>query len=313
MTTRPRNDKNADESAQVEAAGFIPIKAAPYWDELAPVVVAAVSKTARLTGREPRALYPVATALVLWAWQTKGVDLDVGRMFRRRIVEEFVHRGMNSYTRGSRATYRSMLIAIVDAVTPPSEQPFPIPRSEPTPPYTLSEIAVLRSWSSSQGSSTRRQDASVLLALGFGGGLATRELLALRVSDVDARPDGVHVLVWEKRPRLVPVLPVWETALRDAVRDAAAGDWLFRRGRTGVRPGQVTDFLHRGHTTELDVRPARMRTTWMLTHLQAGTPPRELLRIAGLENLAALDRLTRFLPARASNPPSAASTPLQVR
>ncbi|WP_443469870.1 hypothetical protein [Microbacterium sp. A196] len=303
MTSHARGGKNRDKPADLNAAGFMPIKAAPYWDALEPVVVAAVSKTARLAGREPQTLYPVATAFVMWAWQTKGIDLNVDRMFRRRTIEEFVHRGMSSYTRGSRATYRSMLIAIVDAVTPPSEQPFPIPRSDPTPPYTPSEVAALRSWANSQGSSTRRQDASVLLALGFGAGLATRELLALRVSDVDVRPDSVHVLVWDKRPRLVPILPVWETALREAVRDAAPSEWLFRRGRTGVRPGQVTDFLHRGHTTELDVRPARMRTTWMLTHLHSGTPPRELLRIAGLENLAALDRVTRFLPARAPSPP----------
>lgn len=307
MTPHLTKGTSAVQQPDVDAAGFVPIKAARYWDALEPVVVAAVSKAAGLTGREPRSLYPVATAFVLWAWQSKGIELEVGRMFRRRIVEEFVHRGMTSYTRGSRATYRSILIAIVDAVTPPSEQPFPIPRSDPTPPYTPSEIAALRSWANSQGSSTRRQDASVLLALGFGGGLATRELLALRVSDVDVRPHGVHALVWDRRPRLVPVLPAWDSPLREAVRDADPDAWLFRRGRTGVRPGQVTDFLHRGHTTELDVRPARMRTTWMLTHLQSGTPPRELLRIAGLENLAALDRLTRFLPARAPTPPSSAT------
>lgn len=264
MTVHDRGDAAID----VAAGQFVPIKAAPYWDALEPAVVAAVSKTVRSTGGEARALNPVATALALWAWQTKGLDLDVTRIFRRRIIEEFVHRGMSSYSRGSRATYRSMLIAIVDAVTPPSDQPFPIPRSEPTPPYVPSEVAALRSWATGQGSITRRQDASVLLALGFGAGLATHELLALRVSDVDVRPDSVHVLVWDRRPRLVPVLAAWETALRDAVQTGASGDWLFRRGRTGVRPGQVTDFLHRGHTTTLDVRPARMRTTWMLAHLQ---------------------------------------------
>ncbi|MFD7871519.1 hypothetical protein ACFV3I_13605 [Microbacterium sp. NPDC059771] len=307
MRPRERGGENAPQPSDADAGRFVPIKAAPYWNVLEPVVVTAVSKTARLTGREPRSLYPVATAFVLWAWQSKGIELDVGRIFRRRIVEEFVHRGLASYARGSRATYRSILIAIVDAVTPPSEQPFPIPRSDPTPPYTPDEIAALRSWARSQGSSMRRQDASVLLALGFGGGLATRELLALRVSDMDVRPDSVHALVWDRRPRLVPILPAWDAALRDAVADADSDAWLFRRGRTGVRPGQVTDFLHRGHTTELDVRPARMRTTWMLTHLQAGTPPRELLRIAGLENLAALDRLTPFLPARAPIPPSSAT------
>jgi len=111
------------------------------------------------------------------------------------------------------------------------------------------------------------------------------------------------VMVWEGRPRVVPVLPAWDRPLREVAAEAAPTAWVFRPGRQGVRPAQVTDFLHRGQTTELDVRPARMRTTWMLTHLQSGTPPRELLRYAGLEHLAALDRVARFLPTRAPNPP----------
>lgn len=293
---------NSGDSESAESDGFAPIKAARYWEALEPVVAAAVTTTARRTGREPRALYPVATAFVLWAWQTKGLELDAARMFRRRVVEEFVHRGMDSFTRGSRATYRSVLLAIMDAVTPPSEQPFPIPRSDPTPPYSASEIAALRSWARAQGSAVRRTDASVLLAMGFGAGLATRELLSVRAGDVDVRGDDMHILVWSGRPRLVPVLPAWQPGLREALRERDPDQWVFRVGRTGVRSAQVTDFLHRGHTTELDVRPARMRTTWLLTHLQAGTPPRDLLRIAGLEHLAALDRVRGFLPLRAPLP-----------
>ncbi len=290
-----------------DAAGngsFAPKKAARYWTTLEPVVTAAVNKTTRQTGREARSLYPVATAFVLWAWQTKGLELDVARMFRRRVVEEYVHRGMASFTRGSRATYRSVLLAIVDAVTPPSDVAFPIPRSDPTPPYTAAEIAALRSWASAQGSAVRRRDAAVLLALGFGAGLPTRELLSVRTPDIDVRGDEIHILVWSGRPRLVPVLPAWQSGLRQAIQELGDDQWVFRVGRTGVRSAQVTDFLHRGHTTELDVRPARMRTTWLVGHLQAGTPPRDLLRNAGLEHLAALDRIRRFLPARAPLPPS---------
>lgn len=283
---------------------FAPKKAARYWTALEPVVTSAVTKTARRTGREPRSLYPVATAFVLWAWQTKGLDLDVTRMFRRRVVEEYVHRGMESFARGSRATYRSVLLTIVDAVTPPSELPFPIPRSDPTPPYTVAEIAALRSWASAQGSNVRRRDAAVLLAMGFGAGLATRELLSVRTGDIDVRGDEIHILVWSGRPRLVPVLSAWQPGLRAAIGELGDDQWVFRVGRTGVRSAQITDFLHRGHTTKLDVRPARMRTTWLLAHLQAGTPPRDLLRIAGLEHLAALDRIRRFLPSRAPLPPS---------
>lgn len=296
--THPGDGDEADNES------FAPKKAARYWTTLAPVVTAAVTKTAHRTGRETRSLYPVATAFVLWAWQTKGLELDVTRMFRRRVVEEYVHRGMASFTRGSRATYRSVLLTIVDAVTPPSEAPFPIPRSDPTPPYTAAEIAALRSWASAQGSTVRRRDAAVLLAMGFGAGLATRELLSVRTGDIDVRGDEVHILVWSGRPRLVPVLPAWQPGLRAVVTELGDNQWAFRIGRTGVRPAQVTDFLHRGHITELGVRPARMRTTWLLGHLQAGTPPRDLLRIAGLEHLAALDRIRPFLPSRAPFPPS---------
>ncbi|AVL97600.1 MULTISPECIES: hypothetical protein [unclassified Microbacterium] len=291
-------DDEADDGA------FAPKKAARYWTTLGPVVTAAVNKTASRTGREARSLYPVATAFVLWAWQTKGLELDVAQMFRRRLVEEYVHRGMESFTRGSRATYRSVLLTIVDTVTPPSEAPFPIPRSDPTPPYNSAEIAALRSWAGAQGSTVRRRDAAALLAMGFGAGLATRELLSVRTGDIDVRGDDVHILVWSGRPRLVPVLPAWQPALREAIEELGDDQWVFRIGRTGVRSAQVTDFLHRGHKTELDVRPARMRTTWLLTHLQARTPPGELLRIAGLEHLAALDRIRRFLPSRAPLPPS---------
>lgn len=296
--THPGDGDEADNES------FAPKKAARYWTTLAPVVTAAVTKTAHRTGRETRSLYPVATAFVLWAWQTKGLELDVTRMFRRRVVEEYVHRGMASFTRGSRATYRSVLLTIVDAVTPPSEAPFPIPRSDPTPPYTAAEIAALRSWASAQGSTVRRRDAAVLLAMGFGAGLATRELLSVRTGDIDVRGDEVHILVWSGRPRLVPVLPAWQPGLRAVVTELGDNQRAFRIGRTGVRPAQVTDFLHRGHITELGVRPARMRTTWLLGHLQAGTPPRDLLRIAGLEHLAALDRIRPFLPSRAPFPPS---------
>lgn len=286
------------------SSAFTPVKAADYWEVLEPVVTPVVARTVRVSGREERTLYPVATAFVLWAWQTKGMELEARRLFRRSVVEEFVHRGMGDYTRGSRATYRSLLLVMVNAVTPVTDQAFPIPRSEPTPPYTPAEIAELRSWAARQGSASRRRDAWVLLALGCGAGLATRELLSVRVEDVTVDQRNVQVMVWDGRPRMVPVLTAWQAPIRDAFNGSPAPStqWLFRPGRAGVRSAQVTDFLHRGHTTELDVRPARMRTTWMLTHLEHGTPPRDLLRIAGLEHLAALDRISRFLPARAPRP-----------
>ncbi len=131
----------------------------------------------------------------------------------------------------------------------------------------------------------------------------TRELLAVRSTDLDWRDEILHVFVWDTRRRLVPVLPQWTAPLVELTIDDDRDRWSFRPGRQGIRSAQVTDFLHRGHQTDLDVRPARMRTTWLLTHLASGTPPRELLRIAGLENLAALDRIVRFLPIQSTATP----------
>lgn len=290
------DDASGPRDSAPTGSDYVPVNALTYWEILEPAVTPAVVAAARELNREPRTLYPPAVALALWAWQTRGIPAETNKIFRRRIVEEFVHLGMSGYTRGSRATYRSLLLAVAESVTPEHDKPIPIPRSEPTAPYTVAEIAVLRSWAISQGGASRRRDALVLLALGLGAGLATRELLAVRSTDLDWRDGVLHVLVWESRPRLVPVLPQWSPPLADLTIDDDRDRWAFRPGRQGIRSAQVTDFLHRGHQTELDVRPARMRTTWLLAHLAGGTPPRELLRIAGLENLAALDRIARFLP-----------------
>lgn len=260
---------------------YVPIKARPYWSTIGPAVDAAVLKASDATGRDPRSLYPPATAFALWAWQSRGIDATVHRVFRRRLVEEFVQLGMPTFSRTSRATYRSALISIVDAITPGYEKARPFPRSEPTAPYTTAEIASLRSWAVRQGRASRRQDALTLLALGLGAGLATREILSVRVTDLDWDGESLVVAVWNGRPRTVPVQSYWVEPLVRLVNNGDLDRWAFRPGRLGVRGAQVTDFLHRGQQTELDVRPARMRTTWILSHLATGTPPAKLLEICG--------------------------------
>jgi integrase len=276
---------------------YRPINALPYWDVIGEFVNDAVADTAALSGRESSSLYPAAVAFVLWCWQSRGTSLDRQRIFRLTTVEEFIHLGMTRYARGSKATHRSTLSLMVETLNPAEtvRARRAIPRSEPTKPYTPSEIAALHSWAISQGTPRRQSDALALLALGLGAGLATRELLGVRVADLDMRSDQIQVIVWESRPRVVPVLPDWQRPLRRLQGNLHRTDCLFRPGRTGVNPGQISDFLLRART-ELDVRPSRMRTTWLLEHLISGTPPQELLRISGLKNLAALDKIATFAP-----------------
>lgn len=263
----------------------------------------AVAEAALLSGRTPRSLFPATVAYVLWSWQSRGTPLERSRIFCRALVEEFIHLGMGAYARGSKATHRATLTLLVDTLNPTehTRARLPIPRSTPTAPYTEAEVAKLYSWATSQGTVRRQQDALALLVLGLGAGLATRELLAVRVSDVDTREAQAFVVVWEGRPRTVPISPSWRRPLRRIIGELDPADWAFRPGRSGANSGQVSDFLQRARTT-LDVRPSRMRATWLLEHLDAGTAPHELLRISGLQNLAALDKIeaARARPRRQS-------------
>jgi hypothetical protein len=281
---------------------YLPILALPYWNVIGPFVEAAVRDSAEASGRDDRDLFAAATPMVLWCWQARGTPLERRRVFRRTMVEQFIHLGMPGAAQGSRATLRSTLWRMTEILNPTEAGAShrPIPRSVPTAPYSKTEIAELYSWAKTQRTARRRRDALILLTLGLGAGLATRELLEVTTGDIshtlsaDGRPRA-NVVVWRDRPRIVPIRPVWIRILVGVLDDLKDGDWAFRPGRTGTSPGQVTDFLTRSRTA-LDVRPARMRTTWLVQHLADGTPEHELLRISGLRNYAALDKLIQFLP-----------------
>lgn len=279
-----------------EGYTYRPINALPYWDQIGTFIDMAVSDAANRE-RSRRAIYPAVAPFVLWCWRTRGLPLRRERVFRRSVADDFVQRGMPGYLTGSRATHRSSLYRVIEALDtdPSGTAGRPIPRRAPTEPYTSVEVAQLHSWAIAQGTERRCIDAMMLLVLGLGAGLTSKELQAVRVDDLIVRPDLSQVTVWDGRPRVVPISPLWSERLGTVAPQLVRGAWAFRPGRTSVRDGQITDFLLRARTHH-DIRPVRMRTTWLIEHLAAGTPPAELLRISGLKQLAALDRLMRFVP-----------------
>lgn len=309
--------------AAPSTASYRPIVALPYWHIIGTFIDEAVAETAAATGRAERSLYPAVSVFVLWCWQSRGTPLERRRIFRKTTVEEFVHLAMSSYSAGSRSTHRATLWLMVETLNSAdlNRSHRSLPRSAPTAPYTRAEIATLRSWSLAQATERRQHDATALLALGLGAGLAARELLGVRRSDItddaaertineatgeimdevaDEVADkvvddagGLTVSVRGDRARNIPILVEWARPLRTILTNLNRDEWVFRPGRISATSGQVTDFLLRARTT-LDIRPARMRTTWLLNHLHAGTPPHELLRISGLKNFAALDKIAVF-------------------
>ncbi|MEO7544862.1 MAG: hypothetical protein ABIT21_00975, partial [Terrimesophilobacter sp.] len=170
----------------------------------------------------------------------------------------------------------------------------PLGRSRPSTPYTLRELITLRSWAAAQGTENRRTNAAALLALGIGAGLTGREIVDITFEDIQVDENGVLVFVHGDRERTVPLLREWESALRDRVATAETMVSVFRPGRISPNRNLITDFVSRANG-KVALQARRMRATWLVHHLEAGTALVPFLSAAGLSSPEALDRFLPFV------------------
>ena len=158
------------------------------------------------------------------------------------------------------------------------------------PPYSAPEVQLLRSDALGQPTASRRRAARALLALGLGTGLDGRWVTRVGARDVVRSALGVHVVVGEPAARHVVARAQWEDEL--VALAATAGDEFLVGGRSmsARRTGHLTAQLlvPTGHPR---LAPARLRSTWLVAHLEAGTRLPELARAAGLQGVTVLSDL----------------------
>ncbi len=280
------------------ARPYRPRLAASYWEAIGPFVSAAVedvlTQSSTYTDRE---LYAAATPLCLWAWQSAGMALDRDEIFRVSSIDRFAAIGMPGYrSSAGKNTIRSRLLRmgeILRTPTTPSRQLRPLGNSDPTAPYSPSELIELRSWARAQSTPARRRNAQALLALGLGAGLSGKEILAVQADDVITEHPGIRVVVRGPRAREVVVLARWEDGLADLSGQPQSP--VFRSGRSTDNENLITDFVSRSRG-RVHVQARRMRATWLVHHLESGTPMTVLLAASGVATLEALDRFMRFVP-----------------
>jgi hypothetical protein len=280
-------------------ADFSPRVGARYWPVIGEFVTAAVRETAAASTYNPRDLFAAATPLVLWGWQSQGWGLKREIMFSVESIEEFIAMGLPQYrSNAGRNTLRSRLLRISETVLPDAERPElrPLGRSDSSAPYSGSEVTLLLGWALNQQTFSRQSNADALLALGLGAGLAGREILALTTDQVQISEQGVDIQVAGDREREVRVLASWETRLVRHVTHVGSG-YVFRQGRETENRNLINDFIARD-AARIPLSTRRMHATWLVHHLNAGTPLVALLRAAGLSSPEALDRFLRFVPIR---------------
>jgi hypothetical protein len=255
---------------------------------------------------EPDLPYPTAAVLnavahhVDWCVSIAGLPLNRDALFRRDIIGAAVAVMPTSKT-STQGRRRSLLFRVGEAlgaipVAPPLP---PLAAASPSAPYTSPEIDDLWCWALGQREA-HDLSARALVSLGLGAGLPTRDICSVRA--VDVLDGGEAVRVAGPIPRIIPVSDEWGTELAllaCSVKDTGAP--LFRPNVAWSK-NIVTLFVTRSLNSGLQPSTQRMRATWLVHHLAAGTPMQDLLSAAGLASMDALVRYQQFLP-----PPSTAA------
>lgn len=195
------------------------------------------------------------------------------------------------------------LAAVSNVRGAPRPQRFPrklgvLSPSNAAAPYSDRDLVRLRNWANSQSTPFRRTNAAVLLALGAGAGLSASEIGRLRIGRLRVDAAGVVVDVDSERMRTVPVLRAWEEVLIERAAALPPGSYAFRENHTVEYPNLISSFVVRSGTMTVRPTSQRLRATWIVTHLRAGTPVVDLMRAAGVESLEAFTRYVKFVEPR---------------
>lgn len=266
---------------------------ADEWAAIEEYVHDVVARAEPMVVYSARELYPAVTQLVHFTHNSSApVEDDV--VFDPIHIGRFVNHHLATYNRASRNTIRARLRRVSEALLGDDAvgKFKALGKAEASRPYTSAELAVLDAWAWQQRTIERRTSAGALLALGLGAGLTGAEILSARGADVG--DGGMLITVGGSAARVVPVLTEWVDRVQ-ARREVLHGDgWMFRTGQRGGNVNLITDFVSRGGPT-VQLQARRMRATWLAQHLEAGTPLKRLLRIAGLQSAEALDRVLPFV------------------
>ena len=84
------------------------------------------------------------------------------------------------------------------------------------------------------------------------------------------------VTVHGKAARQVPVLRAWERWVADAAASTPPDDFLWAPRTGRVHANTLWDFT--ASCNGQSPTASRLRATWLLTHVRAGTPMKELFR-----------------------------------
>lgn len=228
------------------------------------------------------------------------IDLTFETVFHADVIERFVQQ-METRSRSTRSTTRSYLFHISSKLVGFQEQSLlrnDIARWEAADAYTMEEVHRLLFAQRTQRTEYRVVTFGAILALGLGAGLTSGEMLRLEQRDVHRYGFDIElqVLGGERRnPRSVPMVRSWVDLLQPALRPLSSSGLVVlpRRSKDSDSANGISNFLARSAVFGDVPNTWRLRATWLVAHLNAGTPLPDLMEAAGVDSLA---KFERFIP-----------------
>ncbi len=262
-------------------------------------VKAAVAETAPVSVYAAKKLLAAVTGYVAWCIR-KGADMPLDRavVFDPALIERYAAEGLPDLTPSTAGNYRAMLRRVAEALPETAHlhaARTTLPASTPVTPYTAAEDTAILAWADSLPEGSTRWSVRAAVAACRGAGATAAELWGVRGTDVVSRGPAVAVTVGGANARTIVVLDRWAGTLAECA-DHAGDAWLFAPARTSDRTKQVNFYVERAaRTCDVEgVQVQRMRATWMVDHLDRGTPLPVLRAAAGLKSLRSLDNYLRF-------------------
>jgi integrase len=230
-----------------------------------------------------------------WVWTVTGAELTVERVYTQNNVYRYLQECMRDRSESHRWGLVRQLGTIAETLTEmTSIRRLPAPHLPGRAPFTLSEVGVIHGWAMALRTQLQRQNAWAILGLAGGAGLRSHEIVETRLGDIETTPAGLIVTVRGHRhrhARRVPVTPPWNrTLLRSIEGRADPDEFVFRGYRWDeYRPRAIQTFLTE-HPSRVRPTVSRLRSTWIITHLNSGASLTVIMAIAGFVSTESLDR-----------------------
>jgi len=279
-------------------ASFTPNAPKSLWSEdVQRFTRSAVSDFAPVNEDEAARYISAVAWLTMWSVEPGGLPLDRTIIFSAANRRRFLAHGHSSRGAASKAGFSYLLERIAaDLLTfDPARPGVRVPKAaEPFAPYSSAEIARFRSQTMTRSTALQRARWRALLTLGAGLALSVGEIMLAQVSDVEDNGDHLVMHVGGGK-RSVICLAAWETEFRALLDDPEVDTFLYPKVVRPKKPSfQAKQFIAIAANPGEGFQIERLRSTWIVDHVNAGTPLVPLMEALGVKSLSTLERLASY-------------------